>query len=116
MQVRRDAIQSLIKLVHIHPALMNDVMVYGLESYISRPNLTSSSSEDGTMARHQQRLLVLLTSSAAYADSADSDTKEAMIMRCLLLAHHPVIGKMQEDSDGSLLTSSFRWQRSAMLG
>jgi Generalcontrol nonderepressible 1 (Gcn1) N-terminal len=91
-QIRRDAIRTLIDLVHANPALTNDVVIYGLEEYISRSTFAGEGSNNRT--RYQQQLLHVLSSSSAFAKDAKPGIKESLLMRSVILAHHPLIGSL----------------------
>lgn len=117
VSIRREAIKSLIGLVQSNPALMNDAMVYAFEEYVTRSVVIVSGEGTDTQTRHQQRLLVLLSSCAAYGENVELAVKEDLLLRSLILAHHPLVGKeplicyLAERAN-----ENPRWKRPAVLG
>lgn len=78
-------------MLHANPTLIIDAIVAALDDYIRRFSPISGDGSDAS-TRTQQSLLVVLSSSAAFGENVSAEVKEDLLMKSVILAHHPFVG------------------------
>ena len=82
---RREVISKLEELTRELPSTMNLILVEGLVEYLDR-------SRDVENAKRQEGLLHLLHACASYTSNTSETVRREMLLKSLLLGHHPSVG------------------------